>query len=189
MPGIGARRRVAGRQFLRQQAVADRPAPASIADAEEPAVPAARRQPEFDADVRVGRRLQRRLDAAEGRERRERVRCPRGPPATRTAPRRRRSPSGLARSATRAAPALRTPSVRERPAASAPRQARRRAPPRPPRSRWPPPGPRAGGGSSHHPASRLASTDSATQIAASHRHQHARFAPCPSLKNNQRNTG
>ena len=66
--GVGRGDGVAALQTLAERAVLNRAAPRAVADREELAVPARRRQPHFRLDVGVARRLDRQRHAAERRE-------------------------------------------------------------------------------------------------------------------------
>ena len=64
---VRARRRVAERDGGRERLVADRARPSAVADCLQFAVPAGCRQPHFNFDVRIGRRLARQRDTTERR--------------------------------------------------------------------------------------------------------------------------
>src|ERR1700674_2522040 len=67
--GVCGARRVAAAKGRDHGGVRDGAAERAIADRMELAVPAGRRHPDFDLDVGIGRRLQRRGDATERRQR------------------------------------------------------------------------------------------------------------------------
>jgi hypothetical protein len=68
MAGVGAGRGIAATNASGQRVRVDVAVPSAVAGCLELAVPARRRQPHFDLDVGLSRRLERRRNAAEGRE-------------------------------------------------------------------------------------------------------------------------